>query len=72
MTELEYDLILAHAEIETLKRERDSRPKAVFCKDCTELGIKDFAFGYCKKGRIEGILTTEDGCTRGERGQGDG
>lgn len=65
MTELEYDLVLANAEIEALKKQLKDRPEAVFCKDCTELGIKDFAFGYCKAGRIEGILTTEDGCTRG-------
>lgn len=72
MTELEYDLILAQAEIETLKKQLAARPEAIFCKDCEELGIKDFAFGYCKKGCIEGILTTEDGCTRGERRGKDG
>ena len=65
MTDIEADLAIAKAEIETLKKQLKDRPEAIFCKQCSELGIKDFAFGYCKAGRIEGILTTEDGCTRG-------
>ena len=34
----------------------------VRCKDCEYLGVKDFAYGYCKK-RVTGIVMPNDFCS---------
>ena len=40
--------------------------EVVRCADCKYLGVKDFAYGYCK-GRMTGILSPSDYCSYGEK-----
>lgn len=47
------------------RRPSDDLVKVVRCKDCKYLGVKDFAYGYCKK-RMTGILSPTDYCSDGE------
>ena len=39
-----------------------SAERVVRCKDCKYLGVKDFAYGYCKK-RVTGIVMPNDFCS---------
>ncbi len=47
-------------------RPSDNLTEVVRCKDCIHLGVKDFAYGYCKD-RMVGILSPNDYCSYGEK-----
>ena len=40
--------------------------EVVYCKNCINLGIKDFAYGYCKY-KMCGIIRPDDYCSFGKR-----
>lgn len=51
------------------RRPSDDLVEVVRCKDCIHLGVKDFAYGYCKD-RMCGILSPNDYCSYGEKKDG--
>ena len=61
------ELIIRYAEPKAGEADSVVRPMEVMgelvrCKDCEYLGVKDFAYGYCKK-RVTGIVMPDDFCS---------
>lgn len=48
-----------------LQPTHDNLEEVVYCKDCKYLGVKDFAYGYCKY-KMTGIIYPDYFCCYGE------
>ena len=56
------DAIISDKE---MNNEIDNLEEVVYCKDCKYLGVKDFAYGYCKH-KMTGIIYPDYFCCYGE------